>query len=127
MQAYPWYTTVRVILDDPAYADWFTSFVPGGSYPNGTWYVGGRICGKRLLYPRRTAYPYNLTLLAPPLFFYRYSDPCDANNRTLCSTRYHNQEQSPAYPHGDGDCNAPTCDCGKVSARHWRASAPCTP
>jgi hypothetical protein len=61
-------------------SDWFTSFVPGGSYPNGTW----------------------------------YSDPCDANNRTLCSTRYHNQEQSPAYPSGDGDCDAPTCDCGKV-------------
>ena len=43
-----------------------------------------------------------------------YSDPCDAINRTLCSDRYLCQEQSPAYPHGDGDCNAPTCDCGKV-------------
>ena len=43
-----------------------------------------------------------------------YSDKCDANNRTLCSDLYHNQEQSPAYPHGDGDCEAPTCDCGKV-------------
>ena len=23
-----------------------------------------------------------------------------------------NQEQSPAYPHGDGDCGAPNCYCG---------------
>jgi len=80
MWAYPWYTSVRTILEDPAYSDWFSSFKPGGSKPGGGW----------------------------------YSDPCDANNRTLCSDRYHNQEQSPAYPSGDGDCDAPTCDCGKV-------------
>jgi hypothetical protein len=43
-----------------------------------------------------------------------YSDPCDANNRTYCSDRYHNQEQSPGYPSGDGNCDAPTCDCGKI-------------
>ena len=24
------------------------------------------------------------------------------------------QEQSPGYPHGDGDCAAPGCDCGKA-------------
>ena len=78
--AYPWYTSVRTILEDPAYSDWFSSFKPGGSKPGGGW----------------------------------YSDPCDANNRTYCSDRYHNQEQSPAYPSGDGDCDAPTCDCGKV-------------
>ena len=80
MWAYPWYTSVRTIMEDPAYVDWFTSFTPGGSKPGGGW----------------------------------YSDPCDENNRTLCSQLYHNQEQSPGYPHGDGDCDAPTCDCGKV-------------
>ncbi len=53
MWAYNWYSSVRVILDDPAYKDWFTAFTPGGSKPGGSW----------------------------------YSDPCDANNRTLCSTR----------------------------------------
>ena len=26
--AYPWYTTVRTILDDPAYSDWFIKFKP---------------------------------------------------------------------------------------------------
>ena len=57
MWAYPWYTTVRVILDDPAYEDWFVDFVPGGSMPGNKW----------------------------------HSDPCDANNRTLCSKKYHNQ------------------------------------
>jgi hypothetical protein len=62
MWAYPWYTTVRVILDDPEYKDWFVGFKPGGSYPNGSY----------------------------------YSDPCDANNRTLCSDRYHNQVKTGA-------------------------------
>jgi hypothetical protein len=80
MWAYPWYTSVRTILEDPAYQDWFSAFTPGGSKPGGGW----------------------------------YSDPCDANNRTLCSDRYHNQEQSPGYPSGDGNCDAPTCDCGKI-------------
>ena len=23
------------------------------------------------------------------------------------------QEQTPGFPHGDGDCAAPGCDCGK--------------
>ena len=55
--AYPWYTTVRVILDDPDYKDWFVGFVPGGSFKNGSW----------------------------------FSSPCDANNKTLCSDRYHAQ------------------------------------
>ena len=80
MWAYPWYTSVRIILEDIRYKDWFVAFKPGGSEPGGKW----------------------------------FSDPCDANNRTLCSDRYHNQEQSPAYPSGDGNCDAPTCDCGKV-------------
>jgi hypothetical protein len=71
---------VRVILEDPKYQDWFVSFKPGGSKPDGTW----------------------------------YSEQCDANLKSVCSDRYHNQEQSPGYPHGDGDCEAPGCDCGKV-------------
>jgi hypothetical protein len=74
------YTSVRVILEDPKYQDWFVSFKPGGSKPDGTW----------------------------------YSEQCDANLKSVCSDRYHNQEQSPGYPHGDGDCEAPGCDCGKV-------------
>ena len=40
------------------------------------------------------------------------SSKCDAVNTTDCSENYHNQEQSPAYPHGDGDCAAPNCYCG---------------
>merc|ERR1711934_1128969 len=42
-----------------------------------------------------------------------YSKKCDAVNKTDCSEAYHCQEQSPAYPHGDGDCGAPNCDCGR--------------
>ena len=30
--AYPWYTSVRTILDDPAYSDWFIKFKPVGPW-----------------------------------------------------------------------------------------------
>jgi len=76
MWAYPWYTSVRVILEDPAYSDWFMKFKPVGPW---------------------------------------YSSKCDTNyDPPLCSDLYHNQEQSPGYPHGDGDCAAPNCNCGSV-------------
>lgn len=40
---------------------------------------------------------------------------CDSNfNPPLCSQYYHDQSQTPGYPHGDGDCSAPACDVGKV-------------
>ncbi len=38
---------------------------------------------------------------------------CD-NNTGLCSNKYHDQEQTPGYPSGDGNCSAPGCDCGGV-------------
>ena len=45
------------------------------------------------------------------------SKKCDDNyDPPLCTDYYHSQEQSPGYPHGDGDCAAPACDCGKVRA-----------
>jgi len=74
MWAYPWYTSVRKTLEDPAYADWYIKFNP----KSGT----------------------------------SYSKQCDAVNKTDCSELYHCQEQSPGYPHGDGDCGAPNCYCG---------------
>lgn len=40
---------------------------------------------------------------------------CDKNyNPPLCSNLYHDQSQTPGYPHGDGNCAAPACDVGKV-------------
>ena len=30
--AYPWYTSVRTILDDPAYQSWFLKFKPAGPW-----------------------------------------------------------------------------------------------
>ena len=67
--AYPWYTSVRAILDDPAYSDWFVKFKPEGPW---------------------------------------YSPKCDHNfTPPKCSDNYHMQEQSPGFPHGDGDCAAP--------------------
>lgn len=74
--AYPWYTSVRTKLEDPAYAGWFMKFKPDGPW---------------------------------------YSNKCDPNyNPPKCTELYHSQEQSPGYPHGDGDCAAPACDCGEV-------------
>jgi hypothetical protein len=35
--------------------------------------------------------------------------PCTGSK---CSNLYHDQEQTPGYPHGDGSCAEP-CDCGK--------------
>ena len=50
-----------------------------------------------------------------PSPFVPYSPKCDTNyDPPLCSELYHMQEQTPGYPHGDGDCAAPACDCGKV-------------
>jgi hypothetical protein len=72
--AYPWYTSVRTILDDPAYADWFVDFKPEGPW---------------------------------------HAAKCDSNfNPPKCSNHYHMLEQTPGFPHGDGDCLAPGCDCG---------------
>jgi hypothetical protein len=40
---------------------------------------------------------------------------CDNNYKPpLCSEFYHDQEQTPEYPHGDGDCAAPACDVGSI-------------
>jgi len=40
---------------------------------------------------------------------------CDPNYKPpLCSDYYHDQSQTPGYPHGDGDCTAPACDVGSV-------------
>merc|ERR1719316_1087989 len=40
---------------------------------------------------------------------------CDNNYQPpLCSNLYHDQSQTPGYPHGDGDCSAPGCDVGSV-------------
>jgi len=39
---------------------------------------------------------------------------CDNNyNPPKCSNFYHDQDQTPGYPHGDGNCPGP-CDCGPV-------------
>jgi hypothetical protein len=38
---------------------------------------------------------------------------CDNNYAPpKCSVFYHDQDQTPGYPGGDGNCPAPACDCG---------------
>lgn len=40
---------------------------------------------------------------------------CDTNyDPPLCTDLYHDQEQTPGYPTGDGNCAAPACDVGSV-------------
>ena len=40
---------------------------------------------------------------------------CDNNySPPLCTALYHDDGQTPGYPHGDGDCSAPACDVGKI-------------
>jgi hypothetical protein len=99
--AYPWYTSVRTILDDPAYEPWFLKFKP-----QGPWSVFVVTSPQRsiqiLTFIFRTWMPTT-----------RYSPKCDNNyDPPRCSDYYHMQEQTPGYPHGDGDCAAPGCDCG---------------
>lgn len=75
---YPWYTSVRELLEDPQFLNgthpWFMKFKKEGPW---------------------------------------FSDKCDAFKKDVCSDLYHSQEQSPGYPHGDGDCALPGCDCGE--------------
>eukprot|EP00037_Helgoeca_nana_P001449 m.26951 g.26951 ORF g.26951 m.26951 type:complete len:453 (+) comp11861_c0_seq1:244-1602(+) len=74
--AYPWYTSVRALLDDSAYAPWFVDFKSEGPW---------------------------------------HSPKCDSyGTPPKCSNHFHMQEQTPGFPHGDGDCAAPGCDCGKA-------------
>ena len=81
IKALPWYTTVRVKAEDPAYAAWFLPFNCS---------VAGPTTGCHV-----------------PVCDNNYSPP-------LCTALYHDDGQTPGYPHGDGDCSAPACDVGKI-------------
>lgn len=75
IKALNWYTSVRVKLDDPAYAGWFIKFKDyHGPSSNNSYHV--------------------------PACTYE-----------KCSGFYHDQEQTPEYPSGDGSCSE-ECDCG---------------
>ena len=45
---------------------------------------------------------------------------CDQDyDPPLCSALYHDHEQTPGFPSGDGDCAAPACDTGGVPAGEY--------
>eukprot|EP01059_Diplonema_ambulator_P022936 TRINITY_DN382_c0_g2_i2.p1 TRINITY_DN382_c0_g2~~TRINITY_DN382_c0_g2_i2.p1 ORF type:complete len:427 (+),score=177.41 TRINITY_DN382_c0_g2_i2:99-1379(+) len=46
VKALPWFTSVRVKLDDPAYSGFFLKFKPGGFFPNGSYHVPQCTAGK---------------------------------------------------------------------------------
>ena len=88
-KALPWYSTVRTLLSDPAYAPWFLNFASNATV-NGSYYSP----------PCDANYD-------PPLCSNYYHDSvCPAYESGAC--------QVPGYPTGDGDCAAPACDVGPV-------------
>jgi hypothetical protein len=54
-----------------------------------------------------------------------FSKRCDKAQPSLCSDLFHEQEQSPGFPRGDGDCLAPGCDCGKVPCECGKVPSEC--
>jgi len=81
IKALPWFTSVRVKLQDADYAPWFLRFNCSPADP----LVGCHV----------------------PI--------CDeSRDPLLCSRLYHDQQQTPGFPHGDGDCAPPGCDVGGV-------------
>jgi hypothetical protein len=81
IMALPWFTTVREVLTDPAYAPWFINFSQQVVANHSKSHVP--VCDNNFEPPR-------------------------------CSHLYHDQVQTPGFPHGDGDCAPPGCDCGSV-------------
>lgn len=98
IKALNWYTSVRVKLDDPAYAGWFIKFKGFSDSP----YPGGQ--GKAQ----------NGSFHIPTCDWY------DNGTAPRCSGFYHDQEQTPEHPGGgsqykvDGDC-IEQCDCGDTN------------
>lgn len=96
-----WYSSVRLKLDDPAYASWFIKFDGFSNSP----YPGGPTNGQA----QNGSY---------------HVPTCDwFNNGTTpprCSGFYHDQEQTPEHPGGgapypvDGACIT-QCDCGPTN------------
>jgi hypothetical protein len=101
IKALNWYTAVRVKLDDPRYASWFTLFKGFEDTP----YPGGPTTG----------FAQNGTFHVPTCDFYD-----NGTNAPRCSGFYHDQEQTPEHPGGgksypvDGECIT-QCDCGPVN------------
>ena len=85
VKALPWLSYVREKISDPAYSGWFLRFKPGGSLPNGSYYVPN--CDNN----------YN-----PPLCSAFYHD----QEQTP-------ELPTPSNPNPDGKCVG-RCDCGGV-------------
>lgn len=97
-KALPWLSSVRTKLTDPLYSDWFLRFVPGGSLPNGSYYVPP--CDANYSPPK-----------CSPLYHDQTQSP----------------EHPSALRPEDGNCTE-ACDCGAVPCgeyiwRHTNGSA----
>lgn len=84
-KALPWFSSVRTKLADPAFAGFFLPFKPGGSLPNGTYYVDP--CD------------------------WNYDPPrCSGLYHDQVQSPEHPAAERPE----DGNCTAAPCDCGAV-------------
>ena len=76
------------------------------------WYTSVR---RKLEDPAYAAWfvPFNCSAAGPTVGC--HVPVCDDNyDPPLCSLLYHDQEQTPGYPTGDGNCSPPACDTGLV-------------
>jgi hypothetical protein len=108
VKALPWFTQVREKIQVPRHvSSWCTEFSCGRPHPL---CVCVFVCGR----PTRQKDP------AYAGWFLKFSGTgnyhvpdCDANySPPRCSDFYHDQDQTPEHPHGDGSCVKP-CDCGE--------------
>ena len=112
-RADPWFSAVRIKLEDPAYREWFMPFAepfpanttmsPKPPYINSpfppTCCCSDQTCGH-----------------CAATNICKANRTCDSNfSPPKCSRGlYFDRLGSPGYPHGSGDCRAPGCDCGKL-------------
>lgn len=85
VKALPWFTEVRVKLEDPQYSGFFLQFKPGGAFPNGSYHVPN--CDDAYSLP-----------LCSDLYHDQSQSPA---------------VPTPANPSPDGACVG-KCDCGAV-------------
>ena len=97
-KALPWYSSVRALLEDPAYAPWFLRYGPRAPI-NGTAYYSPK-CDPN-------------SGLCSDLYHDSTQSP-DYARMPACAVTGDCSVQVPGFPFGDGNCTAPACDVGSI-------------
>ncbi len=107
VKALPWYSSVRGLIGNAAYSDWFLKFKP-----NATYHVPA--CDTNWSPPRCTNFYHDQVIVSFVVFPPWFQLFLTLSVRLLLFISLHHlrsQDQTPEYPHGDGSCPGP-CDCG---------------